>query len=692
MSESLLVEIGFEELPAIGLADMAARFADALLAKLVGSGLGTGPTRVYYTPRRIAVQIEAVPLETAPRSQERRGPAVAQALAADGTPTRALSGFAASCGVEVADLERLATERGEWFVHRQNLPGLTLAELLPAAIDHALDAARPARTMRWGAGDYAHVRPLRWALAIHGSRPVDGSVHGLALAAVSRGHRFHAPAAIALTNAAHYHDRLVDACVLVDPAQRRRQIEEQLAAAAQSCGGRPAAPPGLIDELVALTEWPQAIVGSFDAEFLSVPQEVLMLTMVTHQRFVPIVDAAGQLTANFVGIANVDSRQPELIRAGYERVIRPRFADARFFMEQDLRTPLADYVPLLERAQFQPKLGSLAAKTERLTELALAIAAQVGADRDVLQQAAQLSRADLMSRLVGEFPELQGTIGRRYALIQGLPEPVATAIEALYLPRHAQDRLPATSDGVLLALADRLDSLVGLFAAQQKPTASRDPYALRRAALGVVRLLCEGPHDLPLRGLLEATAAVYGRALPALAASSAIGEVEVYIRERLYHAQAEAGVPVRVLDAAVAIQSPSLKDVLARIKALEAEVDGAAFADLIAGNKRTVNLLRSAGIDVAQPSAPLDIAALDADAAAALARAVAALGTDLEQASVERDYRRALELLAGLRPAINRFFDEVLVLADDSTTRASRVALVLKLRAAFLMVADFSLL
>src|SRR6201991_2284499 len=499
----LVIELGTEELPPKALDDLAGAFARGVVEGLEKRGVAAdyASAKAYASPRRLAVHIADVAVAQPEQSVERRGPAVAAGLGADGAPGKALIGFAQSCGVDVSALEKLETDKGAWFVFRAVKPGQPTAALLPEVVAESLKALPIPKAMRWGNRDDSFVRPVHTLLMLHGADIVEGEILGLTSGRLSSGHRFHYPKPVHVADADSWLDALRHAHVIADPAARRQRVRDEVARVAT--GGIPRLSEGLLDEIANLTEWPVAIACTFEREFLDVPPEALVTTMETNQKFVPVFDAEGRLTEHFIGVANIESRDPAEIRKGYERVIRPRFADAKFFWDEDLKSPLADYQEGLKNVTYQQSLGSLWDKTVRVAALARVIANRVGVDAGQATHAAALAKCDLLTRMVGEFPELQGVMGRYSATRQGIAAEVADALDSFYQPRFGGDAIAAGKVGQVLAVAERLDTLAGIFAVGMKPSGNKDPFALRRAALGLGRTLIEGNLDLDLEALLR---------------------------------------------------------------------------------------------------------------------------------------------------------------------------------------------
>ncbi len=684
-TDDLLIEIGTEELPPKVLPKLAEAFEQGVVAGLSGAGLGHGTSRRFATPRRLAVLIHAVSTIQPTRRQERRGPALAAAFDAQGRPTRAAEGFARSCGVEVSDLATLETNQGAWLVHTRTEPGQAAAALLPEIVKTALDALPIPKRMRWGSGSDEFSRPVRWIVLLLGEQVIPARLFGLEAGRLSRGHRFHHPEPILLTRPAEYIELLRQpGRVIVDFEQRRELIHRQIEALTQAAGGRAVVDPELLDEVTALVEWPVALLGNFEPRFLDVPAEALISTMQGNQRYFPLVDAVGNLLPHFITVANLDSRAPDQIRAGNERVIRPRFSDAEFFWNQDRKQSLASRRAALGKVIFQQQLGTLHDKTERLSRLVAAIADP--ADLVLVERAASLSKCDLLTDMVQEFPELQGTMGRYYALHDGEPAEVAAALEEYYQPRYAGDRIPATRTGRILALAERLDTLIGIFAIGQVPSGNKDPFALRRAALGVIRIIIEGELDLDLRQVLQQTAQGFAGAIDGLAA---VEPVFGFIMERLRGYYLDQGLRVDLFEAVLATRPTRLLDFDHRMRAMDAFGQRPEAISLAAANKRIRNILRKTDETDALLPAPRRELMVEV-AEQALADALEQISDPVIQLTGSGRYEPALEHLATLREPVDRFFDEVMVLAEDETLRRNRLALLARLSGLFDRIADFS--
>ncbi len=510
MTNACLVEIGTEELPPKALPALSANFTRLLQESLVEQNLAPAAVESFATPRRLAVLARDIPLQQAEQVVEKRGPALDAAFDADGNPTRAALGFAASCGVEIDQLEQRETDKGSWLYFQSTRAGERLADLLPGLVVNALARLPIPRRMRWGNCNDEFVRPVKWLVMMIDDEVVDAEMFGLRSANQTRGHRFHSPQPIVLGNATDYASLLrSQGLVVASFDERRGNIRELVEQAAARLGGRVSIDPGLLDEVTALVEYPVCVCGQFDAAFLALPAEVLVTTMQDNQKYFALFDEHGALLPHFIAISNIDSKRPEVVVGGNERVIRPRFADAEFFFAQDRKRGLDEMRTRLDTVVFQEQLGTLGEKASRITRLAKYVASQTGAEQDLVRRASELCKADLMSDMVGEFPRLQGVIGRYYAQSQQEEQAVSDAIEQHYWPRFAGDRLPEGDVAQAIALADRLDSLIGIFAIGQKPGGDKDPFALRRAALGVLRILVESQLALDLHDLCRAAAEGY---------------------------------------------------------------------------------------------------------------------------------------------------------------------------------------
>jgi glycyl-tRNA synthetase beta chain len=686
--KDLLVEVGTEELPPKALRRLMEAFTDAVLTGLDDARLEHGAARPFASPRRLAVLIADVVAAQEDRKVTHRGPPVSVAFDDTGEPTRAAEAFAKKCGVELDALAREKTDAGEWLTHSATETGQSAVALIPDIVRSALDALPIPRRMRWGANDAEFVRPVHWLVMMHGDAVVPGSVLGIEAGNTTRGHRFHAPGDIAIERPADYESLLEsEGYVIADFAARRKKIVSQVTGEAKRAGGEVVADDALFDEVTALIEWPVALTGAFEADFLELPREVIVATLTGHQRYFPVADASGALLPVFITVANLESRAPDRVRDGNERVIRPRLADARFFWETDRQVPLADRTTALANVVYQKGLGTLHDKSIRVAALAKMFAEQLGVDSEDVTRAAVLAKADLVSGMVGEFPELQGTMGSYYATSDGEPAAVAVAIGEQYLPRYAGDVLPESSAGQILAVADKLDTLAGVFVLGKKPSGNRDPFGLRRAALGVIRILVEKHLDLDVDEAVNA----------AIVQQPASGDdrgairkaLNEFILERLkrYFLEQEDDLTADMFESVRARQPSSLVDFRDRLLAVANFITLEPASSLAAANKRTANILRQAEY---QGGAGLDTGLLADDAERVLYHAMQSARQDVTPLVEKRAYAESLGRLAELRVPVDAFFDDVMVMTDDEALRNNRLALLAELRSLFLDVADIS--
>ena len=676
-AETLLVELLTEELPPKALERLAAAFRDNLTNLLESAGLrATGSTtRFFATPRRLAVSITNV-LALAPDARERiQGPALK-------APAEAVAGFARKHGLQTDELTRFETTRGFVYAVERTVPGARLAEVLAPMVASALAALPVPRTMRWGAGDAQFVRPAHGLVMLHGAKLVPGTVLGLAAGKRTRGHRFLAKGWIALRDADAYEAQLrEEGSVIADFDARRLEIERQLAAEAVAQRATLGEYRDLLSEVTALVEHPSVYVGTFDKAFLEVPQECLVLTLRQNQKVFPLFDAAGALLPKFLIVSNMRVADPRHIVGGNERVVRPRLEDARFFYRQDRRQRLEERVPQLARVVFHHKLGSQLDRVQRMKILAGIVARALGADDKLAERAAELSKADLLSAMVGEFPELQGVMGRYYALHDGERSEVAEAIESHYRPRYAGDRLPQGLVGCAVALADKLYLLAGFFGIGQQPTGDKDPFGLRRAALGVIRILVERALPVSLHELMSAAYRVLPKDI-----AQAHDAAEAFVLERMRGYLAERGYAATEVEAVLSRLFVRLDQVPRQLDAVRAFAGLPEAPSLAAANKRIANILKQAeGVP-----AEFDAALFTQKEERELADAYAALQPGFEAAFKAGDYTGALKSLAALKDPVDAFFDKVLVMDPDERVRANRVGFLGKLHATMNRIADLS--
>jgi len=690
-----LVEIGTEELPPKALSDLERAFAAQVLAGLRGAGLGFIGLDSFATPRRLAILVRGLELEQPLQKIEKRGPPVTVAFGADGKPTRAALAFAEGCGVRIEDLGRTATPKGAWLFHSGESPGRPATELLPGIVQAALAALPIPRRMRWGSGDAEFVRPVHWVVMLLGDTLLTTPLFGITPQRKTRGHRFHAPEDLSIGLPADYPALLRErGKVIPEFAVRRERVRELADAAAREAGGQALYSDALLDEVTGLVEWPVAITGRFDPQFLRLPEEVLIATLQGHQRYFPLRDAAGRLLPGFVTLANLESRDPDQVRQGNERVVLPRLSDAAFFWDQDRKMSLAARAERLDAVIFQQGLGSLADRSRRVAKLGSAVAGALGQDVTVVERAALLAKADLLAQLVGEFPELQGRMGFHYAIHDGEQVAVATAIEEQYLPRHAGDRLPATPAGRALAIADRADSLAGVFALGKRPSGTKDPFGLRRAALGLLRILVEDGVDLDLPLLLSRAIAL--QPVTVKDPESLANELYDFIVERgrawyldgLAPALPAGAVTADVFEAVRLRRPVSLLDFHARLLGVRSFLGLAEAEGLAVANKRIANILKTAG----EGDHRVDPALFEFAEEGELHTAIEKVAGTHSQHVNKRDYRQALQDLAALKAPVDGFFAAVLVMAPSPALRDNRLAQLRRLRGLFLDVADLSCL
>jgi glycyl-tRNA synthetase beta chain len=682
-ARDLLFELGTEELPPRTLASLSAALTENLVAGLDAAGIAHAKAHGFATPRRLAVWVQKLAESQPDRSVERRGPPLANSYDSQGAPTQAAIAFARGCGVPVEELERLTTDKGAWLLFRGKERGAATMGLLGGIINQSIAALPIAKRMRWGARTAEFVRPVHRVVLLYGDEVVPVEVLGLATGRVTVGHRFLSPRPITLKTAKGYEGRLHRAKVVAGFSKRRELIRAGVTAAAAGTGGSALIEDALLDEVTALVEWPVPVAGQFEARFLALPREVVIATVQDHQRYFAVQGLDGTLSGWFVTVSNIESRDPSKVREGNERVVRSRLSDAAFFWDRDRKISLEAHAAKLAGVIFQARLGSYLDKTRRIRELAEVIGGHIGAGPGV-GRAAELAKADLMTEMVGEFPELQGTMGRYYAEAQGETEALSLALEEHYRPRFAGDCLPRTKTGQALALADKIDTLVGIFAIEQRPTGAKDPFGLRRAALGILRILLEGRLDLDLFELLRLSAA----AQP-VQRVQAVDEVYDFIAERLRGLVLERvdGTTAEMIDAVLATRPRSPLDIDVRLRALKEFLQHPDAAVLTALNKRIANILKKAplAVDVA-----VNPAALSEEAERALHDALVDLRGSVQESIAERRYAESLRALIGLRAVVAEFFERVMVMDENIERRDNRLALLRDARTLLGGVADLS--
>ena len=684
-TQHLLIEIGTEELPPKSLKRLATAFKDEVTKSLTDKELKYSEASWYATPRRLAIVLNNLEVTQQDKQQQRRGPAVSAAFDDDGKATKATEGFARSCGVSVYELQRLKTDKGEWLAFDTVVKGKSTAELLPEIIETALNRLPIAKRMRWGDSDVEFVRPIKWTLVLFGSDFLDCEIMGVKSGKESYGHRFHHPAAITINNAESYVETLKnEAHVLADYTVRRNLIESQVKEIAKKNNGNAIIESDLLDEVTALVEWPVSFSGDFDSEFLKLPKEVLISSMQDHQKYFPVVDDKDNLLPCFISVANIESKDIAQIKHGNERVIQPRLSDAAFFWDRDLKHGLASHINSLEKVIYQKQLGTLADKSQRLVKTVSSLAELLNANVDNAKRAAELCLCDLLTDMVSEFPDLQGTMGRYYAEADGENNDVALALEEYYLPRFAGDKLPSSTIGQCLAISEKIDSLVGIFAIGKAPTGDKDPFGLRRSAIGLLRIIIECNLDIDLKELINIAATNY----PAdIKASECTGDVYHFLMERMRRYYLDENVGADTFESVLAINTNKPLDFHHRLTAVTEFRKLNEAESLAAANKRISNILKKS--DMAGDS-QVDTSLLVENAEKTLAESLNDYQQRLSPMIEKRDYKAALTELAGLRDNIDDFFDNVMVNCEDEATKMNRLALLGSLSALFLQTADIS--
>ena len=685
--QTFLVEIGTEELPPKALRSLAESFAANLTAELDAAGLAHGDVKWFAAPRRLALKVAALSAAQPDREVEKRGPAIQAAFDASGAPTKAAEGWARGCGITVDQAERLSTDKGEWLVHRAKVTGETAQALLPAMIATSLAKLPIPKLMRWGASEVQFVRPVHTVTLLLGDELIPATILGIDSARTIRGHRFMGEPEFTIDNADQYPQILLErGKVQADFELRKATIKADAEAAARQIGGVADLSESLLEEVTSLVEWPVVLTATFEEKFLAVPAEALVYTMKGDQKYFPVYDNAGKLLPNFIFVTNIESKDPQQIISGNEKVVRPRLADAEFFFNSDRKRRLEDNLPRLETVLFQKQLGTLRDKTDRIQALAGWIATQIGADVNHATRAGLLSKCDLMTNMVFEFTDTQGVMGMHYARHDGEAEDVAVALNEQYQPRFAGDALPSNPIACALAIADKMDTLAGIFGIGQHPKGDKDPFALRRAALGVLRIIVEKNLPLDLQTLTEEAARLYGSKLTN---AKVVDEVVDFMLGRFRTWYQEAGHSVDTIQAVLARRPTRPADFDARMKAVSHFRTLEQATSLAAANKRVSNILAKSDESL---NDSVQAALLKENEEIKLATYVSALTSKLAPYFAEGRYQDALIELAELREAVDNFFDKVMVNADDKEIRLNRLTLLAKLRALFLQVADISLL
>ena len=686
MAKEFLIELGTEELPPKQLRTLAEAFAGNFSTELAAAELTHDGIKWFATPRRLALKVANLAEKQADKVLEKRGPAVSVAFDAQGNPTKAAQGWARGNGITVEQADRLKTEQGEWLLFKQEVKGQAAKAIVVELAAKALANLPIAKPMRWGDKETQFIRPVKTLTILLGDELIDGEILGVASARTIRGHRFMGEKEFTLDSAQQYPDILEQrGKVIADYETRKATIIAGAQQAAQQVGGIAELDDDLVEEVTALVEWPVVLTAKFEEKFLNVPSEALVYTMKGDQKYFPVYDANKQLLPNFIFVTNIESKEPRHVIEGNEKVVRPRLADAEFFFNTDLKSKLIDRLPQLETAIFQQKLGTIKDKTDRITELAGYIAEQIGADVAQAKRAGLLAKCDLMTSMVFEFTDTQGVMGMHYARHDGEPEAVALAMNEQYMPRFAGDQLPTDGVSSALAMADKLDTIVGIFGIGQAPKGS-DPFALRRASLGVLRIIVEYGYKLDLVDLVAKAKSLFGDRLTNQAVEHDVIE---FMLGRFRAWYQDEGFSVDVIQAVLARRPTKPADFDQRVKAVSHFRELEAAEALAAANKRVGNILaKFAG----QLPAEVDLALLQEPAEKALAQDVAVMSEALEPVFASGDYQQALSQLASLREPVDAFFDNVMVMADDEALKQNRLTLLNDLRNLFLQIADISLL
>ncbi|MEW9797864.1 glycine--tRNA ligase subunit beta [Alteromonas sp. CYL-A6] len=685
-TENLLIELGTEELPPKALRTLGESFAELFTQALDGAELGYDTVSWFAAPRRLAVYVTALEESQQDKVVEKRGPAVSAAFDADGNPTKAALGWAKGNGIDVADAERLVTDKGEWLLHKASVPGQSVSALLEALLNQAIGKLPIPKPMRWGNYATQFIRPVHTLAVLYGSEVIALTALGQASGRVVQGHRFHGEPRFELDHADNYATALREHYVIADFVARKDYIKEQLTAAAAKLGLTPDFDDSLLEEISSLVEWPVVLQASFDESFLKVPKEALIYTMKDDQKYVPLLHTDGSLSNTFLFVSNIESLDPTQVIQGNEKVIRPRLADAEFFFNSDKKKTLESRLASLETVLFQKQLGTLKDKSERMADMAAFIAGKLGADTDAAQRAGLLSKTDLMTEMVMEFPDVQGVMGKYYAHNDNESDDVANALYEQYLPRFAGDSLPSSPVSAAVSLADKLDTLVGIFGIGQLPKGDKDPFALRRAAIGVLRIIAESNLDLDLEELVDRAVEVYGTRLTNQDCKE---QVIDFVLGRFVSLLQDQGVSTDVILAVAARRPTRPADYAARIKAVSAFKALEQAEALAAANKRVANILAKQGIT---EHVDIDASIINEPAEKALYDALRQVKGDIDDAAAGHNYSLILERLSTLRDVVDNFFDNVMVMADDEAVRNNRLGLLMTLRQLFLTTADISLL
>ena len=685
-TQNFLVEIGTEELPPKALKTLATSFADNVEAELNQAGLSFDKIEWFAAPRRLAVKVLNLATQQPSKEIEKRGPAVSAAFDAEGKPTKAAEGWARGCGITVEQAERIATDKGEWLVHRAKIEGQPNKNLLNDIVANALAKLPIPKPMRWADKTVQFIRPVHTVTMLLGDELIEGEILGVASARTIRGHRFLGEKEFEIQHADQYPQLLREkGSVVADFNERKAEILAKSQAKATALGGVADIEESLLEEVTSLVEYPNVLAAKFEERFLAVPAEALVYTMKGDQKYFPIYDKDGKLLPHFIFVSNINPEDPTAIIEGNEKVVRPRLTDAEFFFKTDLKQKLVDRLPRLETVLFQQQLGTLKDKTDRIEQLAGEIAKQIGADEAKAKRAGLLSKCDLMTNMVFEFTDTQGVMGMHYARHDGEDEEVAVALNEQYMPRFAGDELPKSLVASAVALADKFDTLTGIFGIGQAPKGSADPFALRRAALGALRIIVEKNLPLDLEDLVKKSAALFD---DKLTNKNVVADVVDFMLGRFRAWYQDEGITVDVIQAVLARRPTRPADFDARVRAVSHFRNLDSAEALAAANKRVSNILAKADAAIGE----INLTACVEPAEKALAEAVLALRTEVQPLIAQGDYTAVLDKLANLRAPVDNFFDNVMVNAEDPALRQNRLAILNTLQGLFLQVADISVL
>ena len=685
-AQDFLFELGCEELPPKALTNLASSLHQHLKSSFNSAELKFSSSEWFATPRRLSVQFNQLDSAQSDKNIEKLGPAVAAAFDADGNAKPAAMGFAKSNRVSVSDLSRKQTNKGERLAFIAKVKGERTSDLMQAFLQKAIAQLPVPKAMRWGNSNHQFSRPVHWLLAILGNETLKVELFDIKASNQTYGHRFHAPEAISINNASEYESKLLAAYVVARFADRKDRIRAQVEQLAQSSNATAVIDKHLLDEVTALVEWPVALLGKFEKEFLQVPSEALISSMAEHQKYFHLVDSKNSLLPNFITISNIESKNPQSVIDGNEKVIRPRLADAKFFYDSDCKNSLASYIKKLKKIVFQNKLGSLYDKSERIKNLSGSIAKALGFDQSLTNRAAELCKCDLMTDMVGEFSDLQGIMGRYYASKDNEPADVAAAMDEIYMPRFAGDQLPKTNTGLTLAIAERVDTLVGIFGIGQIPTGAKDPFALRRAALGVIRLIAENKIDLNLSVLIDWSIKSYSNIV---LEDKTKTELLKFFAARTGAMYQDKGYSSQIVKSVQALNITRPTDFVSRIEAVKSFNAQAESGDLTEANKRVKNILEKSGFDADKTLIDQNLFAQDEKL---LFETINNVKGFVKEQTKKGEYTKALEKLASLKDPVNQFFDKVMINAEDVAIRNNRLALINELRGLFMGIADVSLL